>query len=329
MADSDLSSSASSLLCFEDGEPCVTQQTQHFDMTDIYNSGFVLEDDDEEFIQQLVQKEPIFGPQSGVFSDDASSKDQAWLKSARLDAIRWMFNRRARFGFQFHTAYLSVDYFDRFLSKRSIDEGKRWAIRLLSVACLSLAAKMEECKVPSLSEFVVEDFDFENKAIQRMELLVLSTLEWKMGSITPFKFLGYFISKFSGKGRPKELVCKAVELIVTITREINLMDYRPSMIAAAAVLAASDAHMTRQAVELKMNVVSSCDSLEIEHIHTCYSIMHELEMGKLKTPSRDLSSPSTIGIFEVSAFTFGAGTKRRLTYTDQSQNSSSKKNCRQ
>lgn len=41
------------------------------------------------------------------------------------------------------------------------------------------------------------------------------------------------------------------------------MDHRPSMIAAAAVLAASDAHMTRKAVELKMNVVSSCDSVEI------------------------------------------------------------------
>ncbi|XP_044492416.1 cyclin-D5-1-like [Mangifera indica] len=328
MADSDLSSSASSLLCFEDGEPCVSHGTQLFDMADLYNSCFVLEDDDEEFIQLLVQKETLFGSKNGVFSDVGSYQNQTWLRSARLDSIQWMFNRRAMFGFHFHTAYLSVDYFDRFLAKRSIDEGKLWAIRLLSVACLTLAAKMEECKVPSLSEFYVEDFDFENKLIQRMEQLVLSTLEWKMGSVTPFKFLGYFISKICGEDRPKELVCKAVELIVTITREINLMDHRPSMIAAAAVLAASDADMTRQAVELKMNFVSSWDSLEIEHIHTCYNIMHELEMGKLKTPSRDMSSPSTIGIFEVSRFTSGADTKRRLTYTDQAQNGSSKKICR-
>lgn len=92
------------------------------------------------------------------------------------------------------------------------------------MACLTLAAKMEECKVPSLSEFYVEDFDFENKLIQRMEQLVLSTLEWKMGSVTPFKFLGYFISKICGEDRPKELVCKAVELIVTITRGNYIID---------------------------------------------------------------------------------------------------------
>ena len=96
--------------------------------------------------------------------------------------------------------------------------GKMWAIRLLSVACLSLAAKMEECNVPILSEFPTEDYDFESKVIQKMELLVLSTLEWKMGSITPFSYLSYFINKFCGDSRPKELVSRAVELIVAITK---------------------------------------------------------------------------------------------------------------
>lgn len=92
MADSDLSSSASSLLCFEDGEPCVSHGTQLFDMADLYNSCFVLEDDDEEFIQLLVQKETLFGSKNGVFSDVGSYQNQTWLRSARLDAIQWMFN---------------------------------------------------------------------------------------------------------------------------------------------------------------------------------------------------------------------------------------------
>lgn len=93
------------------------------------------------------------------------------------------------------------------------------------MACLSLAAKMEECEVPSLSEYSVEDFHFEDKVIQKMELLVLSTLEWEMGAITPFRFLGYFIGKFCDDKRPKELVCKAVELIVTITKGNYIIDY--------------------------------------------------------------------------------------------------------
>lgn len=106
MVDSASSSSDSSLLCFEDGEPCASQQTQHFDMTDLFNSCFVLGDDDEGFIQQLIKKETTFGSKNGVFSGDDSSKDQAWLKSARLDAIRWMFNVCSLFKALFFISYL-------------------------------------------------------------------------------------------------------------------------------------------------------------------------------------------------------------------------------
>ena len=75
---------------------------------------------------------------------------------------------------------------------------------------------MEECRVPALSEFLIEDYQFDNKVIQRMELLVLGTLEWRMDSITPFSYLHYFIIKFYGESepRPKGLISKALELIV-------------------------------------------------------------------------------------------------------------------
>jgi cyclin D5 len=99
-----------------------------------------------------------------------------------------------------------------------MQDEKLWTIRLLSVACLSLAAKMEECKVPALSEYRMEEINFENRMIKKMELLVMKTLNWKLGSITPFAYLHYFINKFCGESRPKGLVSRAVELIVAITR---------------------------------------------------------------------------------------------------------------
>lgn len=76
-----------------------------------------------------------------------------------------------------------------------MQESKPWAIQLLSVACLSIAAKMEEQSVPLLSEYPIE-YRFENKVIKNMELLILSTLEWKMGLPTPFAYLHYFFTKF-------------------------------------------------------------------------------------------------------------------------------------
>jgi len=89
---------------------------------------------------------------------------------------------------------------------------------LLSIACLSLAAKMEECNVPGLSEFKLDDYSFEGKVIQKMELLVLSTLEWKMGIITPFDFLSYFITKFCKESPPSPTFSKTMQLIFTIMK---------------------------------------------------------------------------------------------------------------
>ncbi|XWS29710.1 hypothetical protein CRYUN_Cryun24cG0053500 [Craigia yunnanensis] len=253
----------------------------------------------------LVQRETDVGFKTYAFFSDFPTTSKSWVECARLDAIEWIFNTRATFGFQILTAYLSVTYFDLFLSRRSIDDGKLWAIRLLSVACLSLAAKMEECRVPALSEFSIEDYQFENKVIQRMELLVLSTLEWKMGSITPFAYLQYFISKFYGESRPKGLVSKAMELIVDMIKEINLADHRPSMIAAAAALAASNGRLTRKVMELKMDFFSLWGTLE-----------NEIEMRKSKTPKFVISSndSSRYAIENSSFVSTGAGIKRKLTF---------------
>lgn len=73
---------------------------------------------------------------------------------------------------------------------------------------------MEECRVPALTEYPGEEFEFESKAIQRMELLVLNTLEWRMGSITPFLYLDYFASKFVLRRSDKGLPSRATELIL-------------------------------------------------------------------------------------------------------------------
>lgn len=93
-----------------------------------------------------------------------------------------------------------------------------WAIRLLSVACLSLAAKMEECRVPALSEYHIDECNFQGSVIQRMELLVLHTLDWKMNAVTPFAYLHYFMRKFCSESSSKELLSKAIELILAVVK---------------------------------------------------------------------------------------------------------------
>ncbi|CAA2961278.1 cyclin-D5-1-like isoform X2 [Olea europaea var. sylvestris] len=291
------------LLCQED-ETCLNENN--------YKLGLcsVSECDDED-IQTLIRREAVTFQSNSTFSLLKSEK--SWFKCARLDVIKWILNTRAFFGFHFRTAYLSLIYFDEFFSKRSIDDGKLWAIRLLSVACLSLAAKMEEFKAPALSDYHVDDYNFEGHVIQRMELLVLSTLEWNMSLITPFAYLNYFTTKFCGECSHKKLVTRAIELIFTIIKEINVVENRPSIIAAAVVLAAYDYQLTKKVLEIKVNTISSWGSLEIE-----IGMLESKTPNSVIPPNIFSTLLSSTGVLESSSLST-AGSKRTLTYPDNDQ----------
>ncbi|KAE8701101.1 Phosphofructokinase 5 isoform 1 [Hibiscus syriacus] len=69
--------------------------------------------------------------------------------SARREAIEWICKASIYFCFGPLSLCLSINYFDRFLSMYNLPRDKRWTIQLLAVACLSIAAKMEETVVPS------------------------------------------------------------------------------------------------------------------------------------------------------------------------------------
>lgn len=79
---------------------------------------------------------------------------------------------------------------------------------------------MEEQIVPPLSEFPTEEYRFENKVIRKMELLILDSFEWKMGSVTPFAYLQYFVKKFCVKSNPEVVISRAVEHIMAIAKGI-------------------------------------------------------------------------------------------------------------
>ncbi|KAJ1414542.1 Cyclin-like [Sesbania bispinosa] len=326
MGSSGISFSLSSLMCEEGEDSFFEDEDENTciinSLDDDNNTCFVLEDE-EEYIEYLFSQERGFGSQIHLLSCDDHS-NRHWLWSARLDAIDWIFNTQAKFGFKVQTAYLSVTYFDRFLSKRSIDESKPWAIQLLSVACLSLAAKMEEQRVPPLYEYPIEEYRFENKVIKNMELMILGTLEWKMASPTPFAYLHYFVNKFCpGSSRPETIITKAMEHIVAMVKDVNLMDQRPSIIASAAILAAFDATLTKKAMDLRINLISSWGNIESGHVFSCYNLIQGKRRDKVKTPSSNLLSTTQLSstcVLENPSNNTCSGAKRKLSYEEDSEN---------
>ncbi|KAL6858837.1 hypothetical protein ACP4OV_017839 [Aristida adscensionis] len=156
--------------------------------------------------------------------------------AVRREAVDWIWKVHAYYSFGPLTAYLAVNYLDRFLSQYELPEGKDWMTQLLSVACLSLAAKMEETAVPPSLDIQVSEsrYVFEAKTIQRMELLVLSTLNWRMQAVTPFSYMDYFLNKLNGgNAAPRVWLFESAELILCIARGTSCLAFRPSEIAAA------------------------------------------------------------------------------------------------
>ncbi|KAH6788554.1 hypothetical protein C2S51_003560 [Perilla frutescens var. frutescens] len=277
------------------------------------DEGIVLDDCDDAYIRVLLDREiSNGGPQMQEFLQNS------WIQRARLEGIHYILRKREVLGFGFQTAYASVTYFDRFLSRRSIDADKSWAIRLLSMACLSLAAKMEEIRVPALSEFCVDDYNFESSVIQRMELLVLNTLGWKMGSFTPFSFIKFFASKFyDDRSLPKNGFSRIVDLILSSTRDAKMMCHMPSEIAAAATLVVLDQGLTKDALQLKIAGLASSYSFKIESIISCYNLFKEVDIERLNL-SKGIESPglSPIQLQPYGSSSVTSAKRKRLLFNE-------------
>ncbi|KAJ1268891.1 hypothetical protein BS78_07G167700 [Paspalum vaginatum] len=187
----------------------------------------------EECVAGLVERERGHMPRADY--GDRLSRGGVDL-CVRREAIDWIWKVYSYYNFGPLTAYLAVNYLDRFLSRYELPEGKDWMTQLLSVACLSLAAKMEETSVPQSLDLQVGDalYVFEAKTIQRMELLVLSTLNWRMQAVTPFSYLDYFLKKLNGGDvAPRSWFFQSAELILCVARGTGCIGFKPSEIAAA------------------------------------------------------------------------------------------------
>ncbi|KAI3715964.1 hypothetical protein L6452_22961 [Arctium lappa] len=204
----------------------------------------------------------------------------------RQDSINWILNAHAHYNFQPITAILSVNYFDRFLSFAAafLPNNNGWAFQLLSVACLSLAAKMEEPEVPLLLDLQVSEprFVFEPKTVQRMELCVMAKLNWRLRSITPFDFLHYFIFKLPLSSHTNELQfqSKCSDLILNTIRVVDFLKFQPSVIAAAAVISAAGEGVDvpeNYYEKVNKEMVRSCHQLMEEYlVDTCPSADHKV-----------------------------------------------------
>jgi cyclin D1/2/4 len=150
--------------------------------------------------------------------------------SVRNQALDWILKVCAHYHFGHLCICLSMNYLDRFLTSYELPKDKDWAAQLLAVSCLSLASKMEETDVPHIVDLQVEDpkFVFEAKTIKRMELLVVTTLNWRLQALTPFSFIDYFVDKISGHVS-ENLIYRSSRFILNTTKGASFIDQKQAI----------------------------------------------------------------------------------------------------
>nr|XP_043610588.1 putative cyclin-D6-1 [Erigeron canadensis] len=194
-------------------------------------------------------------------------------------------------------SYLAVNYMDRFIStQKVINQEKPWMVGLVAITCLSLAAKMRNSSIDISNLSGYQRMVYDAKLIGRMEVLILTCLKWRMRSITPFSFICYFLSLLKLKDMTflsQAIKERASRIILKSSYEIKLLEFRPSVIAASALLHASQDLVPRQHSHIRA-AISTCKYLNNENVEDCLCIMQEMGFDSSESISvLDYQCPSS------------------------------------
>ncbi|KAL1215785.1 Cyclin-D3-1 [Cardamine amara subsp. amara] len=241
-----------------------------------------------------------------LFSKEEEQKvsclDDVYLSMDRKEAVDWILRVNAHYGFSTLAAILAITYLDKFICSYSLQRDKPWMIQLVSVACLSLAAKVEETQVPLLLDFQVEEtkYVFEAKTIQRMELLILSTLQWKMHLITPISFLDHIIRRLGLKNNAHwDFLNSCHRLLLSVISDSRFVGYLPSVVAAATMMRIIEQVEPFDPLLYQTKLLGVLNITK-EKVKPCYDLILQLPVDRIglqiqiqssrKRKSHDLSS---------------------------------------
>ncbi|KAF3788331.1 Cyclin-D3-1 [Nymphaea thermarum] len=232
------------------------------------------------------------------------------LACARREAVEWILSVNVHYNFTAHTAALSVNFLDRFLSSFHFQREKPWMTQLAAVACLSLAAKVEETQVPLLLDLQVEEaqYVFEAKTIQRMELLILSSLEWKMHPVTPLSFIDHIIRRLGMRTHQHwEFFRRCERLLLSLITGVYMDSYlysrftcyMPSIVASSIMLYVINQLEPFNPMEYENQLLGVME-ISKEDVKDCLQLIKDTSMvgrQKRKSPSEP-GSPK--GVFDAS-----------------------------
>lgn len=168
----------------------------------------------------------------------------------RRELVDWFFEAREQFRLTSVTCHVALGYLDRVLHAVAVSRSR---LHLVACCCLMIAAKYEEAETRVPCVAVLSDFVggvYTTQDINHTEVLVLQKMGWACTVVTPMHFLGHFAAwgllfgDDSRLGRPllpaspRDVRMYAEFFADMCVQEYQLTRFRPSVLAAALVLAA-------------------------------------------------------------------------------------------
>ena len=128
------------------------------------------------------------------------------IEGARSSMVNWLLFLCGKLNFSDQTLFRGVSIFDQYISKMTMDEASeldQQYLNLITIACLSLATKLEEINcnyISFLNEKVLNSPNskiFTNKDLTNMEFKILKTLNYNTMYSTPIDFIDIYLEIFS------------------------------------------------------------------------------------------------------------------------------------
>jgi len=213
-------------------------------------------------------------------------EDQSWLTpgwlrgsdicpSSRACVVDWLIQVQQYLSLSDVTLHLAVANFDLVISRVDFEKEE---VQLLGLACLQLAAKVEEDCPPAPALLLpLTGGVYTKQDLARVEQEVIRALDWRLRKTTSAVFLHYY-SEIVGKG--KKVVFKLARAILDLClTEAWYGTVQPSHLASTVLLAASYL-LGKGWPEDLANTTGHCPTQLLGKLCTVLNMVHGGEMGE-------------------------------------------------
>jgi hypothetical protein len=208
--------------------------------------------------------------------DEASPKNPSVylisIDGARSNMVDWLSFLCSKLNFSDQTLFRSVSIFDEYISKLTISDSSKinqQYLNLITIACLSLATKLEEINcnyISFLNEKVLNSPNskiFTNNDLTNMEFQILKALQYNTMFTTPLDFIEIYLDIFKNVlGSNNSIINNQIISDIKIL-SINLMK---SNIKNVMYLSNSSSHFAYLCFVQALNQVSMMNSFHFKQL---------------------------------------------------------------